>query len=299
VDMNAAELNRALRAAVADAPPTGIDLDRLIGAEQRRERSLRNAGVICAAALSVLMVTIVFFGLSGRPSTGQRVTGPGPTQPTAGATVRHGSPPCPSMAATGPARPYQSGVSSPRPIRESCGEATARLDDALAGALHTQAPAATFQDVLGSGQPVRFLRANDNNLTYTAGLLLTMPSGRGSLGIQVQPRTYKPPSEAELRSNFGCDRAPASDTTCIYRTEPDGTVVTGVLVPSPMARGGHQYQIQVFRTDDTLVMLMVSNTYYDGKPDPQATPKIGSSQLPLTLDQIITIGRDAGLTLYP
>jgi hypothetical protein len=94
---------------------------------------------------------------------------------------------------------------------------------------------------------VRFLRANDNNLTYTAGLSLTTSTGRGSLAVQVQPRTWKPQSEAGLRRSFGCDRAPTSDTTCIYRTDPDGTVVTGVLVPAAMARGGPQYQIQVFR----------------------------------------------------
>jgi hypothetical protein len=117
--------------------------------------------------------------------------------------------------------------------------------------------------------------------------------------VSVEPRSYKPQSEAELRHNFGCDRAPASDTTCIYRIDPDGTVVTGVLFEPPGPRGGHQYQIQVFRTDDTVVRLLVNNTYYDGKPDPQATPKLGSSQPPLTLDQIIAIGRDAGLTLYP
>ncbi len=146
---------------------------------------------------------------------------------------------------------------------------------------------------------MRFLRANDNNLTYTAGLSLTTSTGRGSLAVQVQPRTWKPQSEAGLRRSFGCDRAPASDTTCIYRTDPDGTMVTGVLVLAAMARGGHQYQIQVFRTDDTVVQIMVSNTYYEGEPDPQATPKVGGSQLPLTLDEIIAIGRDAGLTLYP
>jgi hypothetical protein len=159
----------------------------------------------------------------------------------------------------------------------------------------------SFQDVFGSGQPVRFLYANDDNLTYTAGLLLTTPTGRGSLNIQiqVQPRGSKPQGEADWRRHLGCDRASASDITCIYRTDSDGTVVTGVLVPAPMSRGGRQYQIQVFGTDDTLVMLTVSNTYYQGKPDPQATQKVGGDQLPLTLDEIIAIGRDPGLTLYP
>jgi hypothetical protein len=297
--MKAVELRRALQAAVTDAPPTGIDLDRLIGAEQRRERSLRNAGLICAAVVGVLTVTIAYFGLSAWPAGGQQVAGPGPAQPVAG-PVR----PCPSLPATGAAHPYQSGVpshSSSRSTGETCGEATARLDEALATALHTQAAGVSFQDVFRTGQPVRFLYANDDNLTYDAGLLLTTPTGRGSLDIQIQdlPPGSKPEGEAEWRKHLGCDRTPASDTTCIYRTDSDGTVVTGVLVPAPMSRGGRQYQIQVFRTDHTLVMLTVSNTYYQGTPDPRATQKVGGDQLPLTLDQIIAIGQDPGLTLYP
>jgi hypothetical protein len=130
-------------------------------------------------------------------------------------------------------------------------------------------------------------------------LSVTTPAGRGGVSIDVKPRTYGPQSEADLRNTFACDHAGtgANKTTCIYRTEPDGAVVTGVLLAGKS--GGRQYQVDVFRADDTVVRLVVSNTYYEGTPDPNATHKLGGSEPPLTLDQIIAVGRDTGLTLYP
>jgi hypothetical protein len=118
---------------------------------------------------------------------------------------------------------------------------------------------------------VRFLRANDENLRYDAGLALRTSAGRGSAGVAVEPGTYAPESEADLRRNFGCDHLPSRGSTCVYRGYPDGTVVT----------------------------LVVSNGYHDGRPDPNASRKLGGKDVPLTLEQIITIGRDPGLTLYP
>jgi hypothetical protein len=82
-------------------------------------------------------------------------------------------------------------------------------------------------------------------------------------------------SAADLRNTFACDhaRTGANKTTCIYRTEPDGAVVTGVLLAGKS--GGRPYQVDVFRADDTVVRLVVSNTYYEGTPDPNATHKAG------------------------
>jgi hypothetical protein len=122
---------------------------------------------------------------------------------------------------------------------------------------------------------VRFLRADDENLRYDAGLSLTTSAGRGSAGVAVEPRTYAPESEADLRRNYACDRLPSIGTTCVYRGYPDGTVVSGVLLSSKAGdpagpAGAQQYQLQVFRPDHTVVTLVVSNAYYDGTPDPNA-----------------------------
>jgi hypothetical protein len=35
------------------------------------------------------------------------------------------------------------------------------------------------------------------------------------------------------------------------------------------------------------------------RPDPRVTPNVGGKDTPLTLEQIIAIGRDPGLTLHP
>jgi hypothetical protein len=299
VDLNPTDLNGALRAAVADAPPTTIDLDRLIGGERRRQRSMRTLALVCGAATSVLMVVmVVFWPWSRTPPTRQV------TAASSSAASSSGSPrPCPSLAQTGPPRPYQSGNASPRPVPEPCGDAAFRLNGALARALRTHAPGVTFADVTGSGQPVRFLRANDENLRYDTGLSLSTAAGRGGASVGVEPQTYAPPSEADLRHGFGCDRSPSLSATCVYRSFPDGTIVSGVLLSSKTGAigpaGTRQHQLRVFRPDDTVVTLIVNNTYYDGVPDPNATPKLGGTETPLTLEQLVAIGRDPGLTLYP
>jgi hypothetical protein len=299
-DRNAVDVNQVLRAAVVDVPPTGIDLDRLIGREQRRQRSVRTLGVVCAAAASVLMVVTVF-GLSGRAST----TGRGPVGAPAvpGATASRSSPrPCPSLATTGAPRPYQSGAPSPRPVPESCGDAAFRLDAALPRALRTHVPGVTFADRTGSGQPVRFLRANDENLRYDAGLSLTTSAGRGSASVGVEPRTYGPQNAAELSRGRGCDSSPSGGATCVYRAYPDGTVVNGAVFADPGGRSGIgkvQYQVQVFRTDSTVVAVRADNTYFEGSPDSTSVAKAGGKEPPLTVEQMIEIARDPSLTLYP
>jgi hypothetical protein len=298
VDLNDVRLDHALRAAVADAPPTGIDLDRLIGAEQRRQRVMRAVGAVCAAAASVLLVTAVF-GLSGRAST----TGLGTVAAPGASHSNSSSPrPCPSLPATGEPRAYQSGAPSPKPVPESCGDATYRLDGALAQALRKYAPGVTFADTLQPSQPVRFLRANDHNLQYGAGLSVSTSATRGRAHVEVEPRTYGPQDEAGLSRQFGCGGRQSSDNTCVYRTYSDGTVVNGVTFSEPGGRTpipGVQYQITVFRPDSTVVSLVVNNSYYEGTPDPDSVPKIGGKEPPLTVEQLIEIGRDPGLTLYP
>jgi hypothetical protein len=260
---------------------------------------MRTLAVVCGAAASVLMIAVVVFGPSSRTLLTHQVTAA-----TTATVPASSAQPCPSLAATGNPRPYQSGNPSPRPVPETCGDAAFRLNGALARALGTHAPGVTFADSTGSGQPVRFLRANDENLRYDTGLSLTTSAGRGSAGVGVEPLTYAPRSEADLRRNYACDREPSIDNICVYRSYPDGTVVSGVLFSSKSAgptgpAGARQYQLQVFRPDHTVVTLLVNNTYYEGTPDPNATPKLGGNEPPLTQEQIIAIGRDRGLTLYP
>lgn len=296
--MNPTDLNSALRAVVADAPPSTIDLDRLVDGEQRRQRTMRMAAVVSGAAASVLMVAVVAFGFSSPATpTHQR------TAATGTASMKSALP-CPSLEPSGPPRPYQSGNPSPRPVSESCGDAAFRLSGALVRALATHAPGVTVADATGSGQSVRILRNNDENLSYGTGLFISTPAGRGSASVGIEPRTYAPESEAELRHRRGCDRLP-SELVCVYHSYPDGTVVTGIdatpkLVGPNGEAGTRQHEVHVFRPDGTLVTFYASNLYYDtGLALPGVTPKVGGKDVPLTLDQLIAIGRDPGLTLYP
>lgn len=296
MDNHPMTLRDAMSAATAAAPPSALDIDRLIATEQRRQRSVRTFSVAGGAALGVLAVTLATAGfLHLRPAAGLAPANPG----TGSAPATTSAPRlCPSLPPDGEPRAYQSGAPAPLPVSESCGDATHRLDVALAKALRSQAPDATFADSTGSDQPIRFVQANDLNLTYIAGLSIRTPGHRGMASVEVMPTTYGP-DEAELRRAHGCDRL-AVKSTCVFRTLSDGAVVSGVQIGAQPARPGIlQDQISIFRADHTTVRIVTNNVDPDGPRALRETPRVGGETIPLTLDQIIAIGTDPGLTIYP
>ena len=304
MELNQTDLAQALRAAAAHVPPTSIDLDRLIDAEQRRQRWLHTGtavGGVAAATLAIIAVATALLGAPGGPRDDAPAAPPLLPSVTTSASAATSWPdrPCPTVADTGPPRAYQTSAPSPRAVRETCGQATARLEAAMQSALRTHAGDVVVTDMVGSAQGVRFWRANDNNLTSSAGLSAVTPAGRGRVGVEVKPRTFRP-DEAELRRSYGCEPGSPSNVTCVYRPEADGTVVSGVVMSGTKAQPGRrQYQISIFRPDDTLVFIIASNSYTEQERDPLTESKIGAPEPPLTLEQIVAIGRHPDLTLYP
>jgi hypothetical protein len=249
--------------------------------------------VAVSTGLTVLAAGALTVGLLNGASTG---TSPAPNGAGARGTVPVSPRVCPKAVATGEPRALQSEGPTPRPVTESCGNATMRLDYALFSALFKEAPGTTLKDE--SGQTPFFVKANDENLSYVMGGVINGPTGSGGLSVTVEPYVDLPGSGGEATPS--CVDQP--DMTCVARTEPDGTRVRGILIHNQRASGpivGKQYQIGVVRTDGTLVSFVATNTYYEDKPAPDATPKAGAPEPLLSVDQMVAIARTPAMTLYP
>ncbi len=285
------DVTAALRAAVSEPPPSGIDLGSLVAGEERRERRVRYLTI--ATAVTAALAGVVAIG--GLASHG--TPGPSLVAPASSATAPASPANCPTIAASGQPRQFQS--EPPRRIpTEGCGEAAARLDQALAEALRTTIPGAVLTSSYHPDQPVWFTRDNDLNVSYGVGVSVRLDGHAGQLGVQLE--AYPPgtaPTQQDQAQSPSCG-ADAPDTKCRYERTADGTVATAISFRMP--DGWAQHQVAVLRPDGTYVVLLSSNirsttTTADGVD--QFTYE--GPEPPLTVDQLIAIGRAPGLTLYP
>jgi hypothetical protein len=266
------DLTDALHKASADAPPSTIDIRGLVSSEQRRARSLRRLTVAGSATLSVATIAGLMTLAGVRP-----MTGPGPAAGSADQAAAASDRPCPTVSPTGP--PPQPKPDGPpaRPVPETCGVATARLDTALRNALRDAG--------VVSNERNPFVRTNDRRLVYEATPDVRTPAGWGTLVVRIQPYSGMPPTRQEYG---GCAGNP-----CVFRTAPDGSVVTGFTLP------GAQNLINVYHRDRTLVSVVTLYRAGDGTPPTPGSSPPGPRWSPLTTEELITLGRSPALTLYP
>ncbi len=268
------DLTDALHRASADPPPSTIDIRGLVSTEQHRARSLRRLTVAGSAALSALIIAGMMTLAGARPATG-----PGTAAGSSDQAAMVSDRPCPTVSPTGP--PPQPKPDGPpvRPVPETCGVATARLDTALRNALRGAG-------VVGNGRNP-FVKSNGRGLVYETAPDIRTAAGWGTLWVRIQPYSGPPPTKKQEQDAQRCDE------NCVFQTPPDGSVVTGFTLP------GTQNLVNIYHRDGTLVSMIVSYRAGDGTPPTAGSAPSGPRRSPLTIEDLVTLGRSPALTLYP
>jgi hypothetical protein len=288
------ELSAYLRGAVGEPPPATINLDRLIAAEQRRSMMRAWAGAGAAVAVAVAVIVALPFLFTG-PTPGG-VASPGGTLPALVDT------PGPPMPCTPTATPSPSG-GPPRPLPETvrarptepADKAMPRLTAALLPALRASLPANVSVENPLPGCPLPEFESQPGGM-YLLGLHLVRGENFGTLAVFVGP-TVADRVGCTATNDLARPSAAGPEPTLPQTEWPpeecervdlrDGTVVTTRTRTEPVA----QIATEVTRPDGTHVMF-VDNYWRSQQPRP-ALERL------LTAEQVITIGKDPRLTLYP
>ncbi|GHJ47127.1 hypothetical protein Cs7R123_44690 [Catellatospora sp. TT07R-123] len=191
------DLTHRMRAAVDAPPPSGIDLDSLIAAEQRRSRRLRWAGSATGTAALVAAVLTLPLLVSG-----------GGRAPVATATGCPTPAPAAVSTATGAVGPLPGG----------CAQTVTRLAAAVRGSLAALAP----QAQITAHDPTAFVY-NRRFAQYEALFDLALPDVRGFVAVEAG----RAPQVAPTR-NDQCDGATPISTACGYQRTADGAVLLSV-----------------------------------------------------------------------
>ncbi|WP_446212127.1 hypothetical protein [Micromonospora sp. IBSANI012] len=281
------EISRELRVAVADAPPSRIDVDQLIAADRqrRRHRTWVWSGTGVAAAVAVAVVTPVLIAGGPAPRT---ALPPAIGSPTAGPATAvklcTGVTPKP----TGPQPPLQSyGTVRPRPTEEPAA-GVARLTAALRDGLRTRLPAGVRLDPAQKGCTEPQFQYHPSYREYEVGATVRRGKESGFFLLRVAPT----PRE---ESTPDCARAMNSEDCRIVRF-PDGS--TAMLSRLEAERGQWQFWAFVARPDGTSVLAITNNFRSQPVGNQMQTSTTADTPL-LTMDQLVEITRAPGLTLYP
>jgi hypothetical protein len=264
-------LSETLRAAAADPPPTGIDLDRLIAGERRRRRVTTGAaGLVVLAVAGVAALTL-------RAPAGHGVGGlPSASTGTLGDCVA--VLPRPSATARGEtAKPTATTTATPRMPTEPEHSAVVRLSAALDARLPAVMPGFTFTDVVHpTCEGIQF-EPDVYPARYYANLQARDGAGIGTVVVMVHYVQFVDMSAYQH-----------------HETRPDGTIVGWMADTVVPEMGGlHGAQVSVLRPDGTFLTLLSQNIV-DAKSD-----TFTRRTAPATVEQLIAIGTDPGLTLYP
>lgn len=276
------DLAAKMRAATDSPPPTRIDLDALITGELRRRRTLRVAGGAAAVAVTALAIAVPTLVLSGGAPDSTYLPGASPAPIATGSSAGGGSVPlCAPLTISpdGPQPTQSYDTVRPRPT-EPAEQAVPRLTEAVRAALREVLPAGVTVEA-AEHQPDCVepqFQYNPSRREYILVARLTGERGSGDVYIRVLPT--------------GADgiHCPFSDDPddCARTQEPDGTIVLSDRV-NP-GRGG-RHQVAVYRPDGVTVWLIARGQGSGGTTS--------ASEPPLTVEQLVQIGRAPGLTLYP
>jgi hypothetical protein len=254
------DLGESMRRVTAEPPPARIDLDRLIAAESGA-RVRRRWLIAGGAGLAVLAVAGVVLVIA-RPGGGPAV-GVGST-PSAGT--------CAAVRPTPSSDQDPSDVDIPRgeapPPTEPEADAVQRLSAVLTAAVAAHLPGRTVTDVLHPGCDRLQVEPHIYPALYYALLNLTDAGGTGSVVVMLNDKLY-----------------PALASYDNVQTLQDGTKVGWLAGPSGV-------QLGVARRDGTQITVLANTN--KGLP-----PVPGRADSPATVDELLPIATDPGLTLYP
>lgn len=286
------DVSTRMRAAVAEPPPTLIDLDRLIAGERRRSRTITwtTAGTGVAAAVAAIVVAPGLLTGSGpggaalpmgAPSSGSSAAGPAPTLC---------APLSPSP--TGPQPPLQSHDTVRARPTEAVARAVPRLTASLREALRETLPASARVESPQDGCVDPQFQFHPSYREYEVAARVTEGKESGFLIVRIMPT----PAMPTPRPGDGC-HVSDDPRDCERIGFPDGTVATASTMDVG-SDGLRQISVLVRRPDGTAVFLLANN-YLLGTGRDDREPTLTGAEPPLTTKQMIAVGRDPGLTLYP
>jgi hypothetical protein len=274
------EIGSELRAAVAEPPPSRIDVDGLIRAEgrRRRQRAWVWSGTGAAAVVAAVAVAPALVAGEGAPRPAP--AGLPSAFPSPEVSLCAGVSPKPS----GPQPPLQSyGTVRVRPT-ELPADGVPRLTGALREALRDRLPAGVRIESAQPGCTEPQFQFHPSYREYEAGGWLRRGEDSGLLLLQLRPTALDqmPPS---------CEHA-VNPQDCTVVHHPDGTATVRSVLPRDS--GQRQLTVLVLRPDGTAVRA-VTNNFQDGPEGSTAT----APEPLLTMDQLDELARSPGLTLYP
>lgn len=261
--------------AIGEVPPSTVDVETAITRGRRAARLRPVANPVVAAGLAVMVVAgAVAVAVTGGDGEATRVGGQPGTPTKAPATT----------TSTSRAQPAMPPAACSRTDLETSAEVIARLTPVVRAAVSEQRPDLRLppetpeplefshyylDDPEAADKPICHKHAGFEATATTNG-----PEGEGKITVSVGAVYFNP-------SGF-C--AEVSGSYCEESTGPDGEVV--VTFSSEEEGGVIAERVYVLRQDGTLIMLNAENVAPAGTA-------------PLTLEQLVGIGTDPGLTLFP
>ncbi|MET8832340.1 hypothetical protein ABZV78_00260 [Micromonospora sp. NPDC004540] len=276
------EIGSEMRAAVADPPPSRIDVDGLIRAEgrRRRQRAWVWSGTGVAAAVAAVVAGPALVAGGAAPGSALGPTGLPSTLPSPDVSLCAGVSPKPS----GPQPPLQSyGTVRTRPV-EAPAAGVVRLTGALREVLRIRLPADLRVESAQPGCTEPQFQYHPSYREYQAGGWLRQGRESGLFLLQIRPT-----ARDEARPD--CAHA-GNPQDCTVVRHPDGTAT--VRSTQPAGPGRQQLTVLVLRPDGTSVFGITNNF----RAGPDGSTITASAPL-LTLDQLDELARSPGLTLYP
>jgi hypothetical protein len=278
--------------AIGEAPPSTIDMDAVITRGRRAARIRRVANPVVAAGIAVVVASgaIAFTMMQGGGESTQ--VGGQPTSSTEKPTI------APPVRATPPASSPPEGCA--RPDLESADQVIARLTPVVKDAVQAQQPDLGFVPNTTEGTAGRhgalefgyYLLNGDGasnppvchkHAGFEARATTEGAEGKGNVTVVVQAFYFNP-------SGF-C--AEVKDTYCEEVTGPNGEIV--VKFTSQQENGVIANQVYVLRPDGTLVFLVSENVATSAESGDAPT----SAKPPLDYEQLVAIGTDQRMTLFP
>jgi hypothetical protein len=258
------ELSDLLRNAASDPPPTSIDMERLIAGE--RVSAVRRRWLAGGGAMVLVVAVTVGVTVAARPLGDAS----GPTVPSADPCAPYLTFPAGPGTAAPTDTPAEPAPTEPEDV------ALVRLSAALRDALAATLPDAQFVDPFSPCEPLRFRSGVVDSFRYYAVAGVTDADGFGGIEVMVGDQPTNP-----------------AGSWPEHTTLDDGTTVGWSAVEG--TRHGadvRQHQVLIERLDGTAIMLIASNYR---PPNYEITRQVP----PATVEQLIAIGTEPDLTLYP
>jgi hypothetical protein len=302
--------------AIGEVPPSTVDVDAAIARGRRAARVHRVANPAVAAGVAVALLTgVVAYSMTRGDDGGVPVGTAPPTSSTAppSSAPSTSQPSGPDPADTAPPSSPVPPVADPVPPPqceegdlEPAGEAAARLSQAAMKIVRDQRPEVRLVANAMGDYPVGTPRGPlefyqtvgvepghpevsicDTRARFEAWATARTPLGDGNIGFSISPAFFSTLSPA-------CDEEGYYERIhCAEETGPHGEKI---LVEAFEFEGGtRQHQVQIIRADGTRLRIQSENvaTMSKGSDGPTA------SAPPFTVEQLIAIGTDPALTLFP